>query len=43
MTSDDVPPLVEPRQHDFDDTPAQAARHDRAHWTDRYDTDRDEE
>lgn len=30
-----VPPLVEPRRHDFDDTPAQAARYDRAHWTDR--------
>lgn len=33
-----VPPLVEPR-HAWDETPAQTARYDREHWTDRYDTD----
>ncbi|MGW3196317.1 hypothetical protein ACWDBD_17360 [Streptomyces sp. NPDC001118] len=38
-----VPPLVESRQHDWDDDPKQAARHDDACWEDRFDTDRDEE
>lgn len=32
-----VPPLVEPRQHDWDETPAEAAAWDRRHF------DRDED
>ena len=31
----DVPPLVEPTPHDWDEDPRTCARYDRAYWTDR--------
>ena len=37
-----IPQPVEPRQHDWDETPAQAARADRDYWDAVYDRDEDE-